>query len=151
VRFQCADFGRIQDVNLKLRWDPANFAAEVFSCGRYQAWIDRYRRPFWKCEILCTTAACIDPALTPSEVTTLVEFVEPSAILVGEIPTTSFDGRVGVPIFELSRAISSQAPIPAVVGDPDRPALILFTSGTTGHPKGVVLPFSSLLNRIRAQ
>jgi acyl-CoA synthetase (AMP-forming)/AMP-acid ligase II len=163
VLFQFADFGRILDVKLELRWGPADFAAEVHNRAATLSAADirtgsiviiahsgsaRFFADLFAVWSLGCAAACIDPALTPSEVGTLVEFIEPSAILVGETPLVLPDERTGVPIFELSRASSATAPNPALAANPNRPALILFTSGTTGQPKGVVLSFGSLLNRI---
>ncbi|MFF3574786.1 class I adenylate-forming enzyme family protein [Nocardia jiangxiensis] len=40
------------------------------------------------------------------------------------------------------------APLPAVDVDPDSPAIVLFTSGTTSEPKGVVLRHSHLLSYV---
>jgi acyl-coenzyme A synthetase/AMP-(fatty) acid ligase len=92
------------------------------------------------------TAACIDQALTKNEIETLVEFVQPSALLVGDVAIAA---QINVPILELDRvagSITASAPISA--NNPNDPALILFTSGTTGRPKGVVLSFQALLTRI---
>ncbi len=91
-------------------------------------------------------AACIDPTLTKGEIETLVEFVQPSALLVGDVPIAA---RINVPMLELDRvAASPTTSVPISAGDPNGAALILFTSGTTGHPKGVVLSFQALLTRI---
>ena len=39
---------------------------------------------------------------------------------------------------------------PFIITDPERTALILYTSGTTGHPKGVMLSFENILTNLKA-
>ena len=158
--FNFTDFGCITDVNLGLRWDPADFASEVLrrtgamvaadiepgsTVGIAHLGSAHFFADLFAVWTLGCTAACIDPALTENEIETLVEFVQPSAVLVGEVP---IGGRYGAPTLELTRAAPSEASnLPPDV-DPNSPALILFTSGTTGHPKGVIFSFRAILTRI---
>jgi oxalate---CoA ligase len=161
VLFQFAEFGCIEDVALGLRWSPAEFASQVLGRATALAASDIKPRstvivarsgsaPFFADLFAVWTlgcaAACIDPTLTKGEIETLVEFVQPSALLVGDVPIAA---RVNVPMLELDRATASTTPsVPISAGDPSDAGLILFTSGTTGHPKGVVLSFQALLTRI---
>lgn len=73
-------------------------------------------------------AACLDPALTASERENVVRFCNASIVLGEEGPSSA----------------TPQSGEPA----PDGAALILFTSGTTGAPKGVVLSSAALAARI---
>ena len=155
-----ADLGDIHDARLGVRWDRAQLASEVsnratalaaagISAGStliiaHAASAGFFADLFAAWSLGCT-AACIDPGLTPSEIATLVAFIEPSAILVAE-PTGH--AGTGVPTFDLSRCSSAAAAICTAKLDPARAALILFTSGTTGQPKGVVLSFRALLARV---
>src|SRR5262249_39924910 len=101
VLFQFAEFGCIEDAALGLRWDPAEFAAQVLNrpnalaasavkpgstvivarSGSAPFFADLFAA--WS---LGCTVACIDPTLTKSEIETLVEFVRPAAVLAGDIP-----------------------------------------------------------------
>ena len=158
--FQFSEFGGIEDIGLGLRWSPADFASEVTNRAAALTAANiasgstvviahsgsaRFFADLFAVWALGCTAACIDAALTQSEVETLVDFVEPSAILVDEVTSSA---QVDVPVFQLAHAPSSTTPIPGSASNLNRPALILFTSGTTGEPKGVVLSFRALLNRI---
>jgi acyl-CoA synthetase (AMP-forming)/AMP-acid ligase II len=161
VLFEFSEFGCIEDVALGLRWNPAEFASQVHMRAGALAASDikpgstvivarSGRAPFFAdlfaVWTLGCTAACIDPTLTKSEIETLVEFVRPSAVLVGDVPMAA---RIDVPMLELDRVATSTTPTASVsAGDPGNAALVLFTSGTTGHPKGVVLSFQALQTRI---
>ena len=157
--FQFAEFGCIEDVALGLRWRPTDFAAQVGNRANALAAADvkagstvivarSGSAPFFAdlfaVWTLGATAACIDPALTKHEIETLVEFVQPSALLVGDIAIAA---RINVPVLELDQ-VSTAAPAPISPNNPNDPALILFTSGTTGRPKGVVLTFHAILTRV---
>ncbi len=78
-------------------------------------------------------AACINPSLTKNEIDTLKEFMDPVAGIFG--PDSS-------PEFYRSSKNDDKTILL------DSPALFLFTSGTTGNPKGVEHSFRSLAARL---
>lgn len=88
-------------------------------------------------------AYVLDPALSGPELANLLEFVRADVVLVS--PGSSV--AVNAPTMACAEERSStDAPPPA--GRLDDPALCLFTSGTTGEPKGVVHGFRSLNARL---
>ncbi len=96
----------------------------------------------WACG---ATAACLDPSLTAPEMENIKAFCRPQAILTNAsrpqpLPPTMIAS-------DLSTAME-MATVETREGDLDDPALLLFTSGTTGTPKGVVLSFRAILARL---
>ena len=83
----------------------------------------------WSCG---AAAACLDPTLTASERENVIAFCKPALVL-------SEGGALSKQPNEAT---------PRETGTLDDPALILFTSGTTGAPKGVVLSFRAVLARL---
>ncbi len=93
-------------------------------------------------------AACVSPELTTPQLETVASFLRPSVIL-SAVSQHLPNYLAGAPILRLQEhATAGDADLHAISPPPDQAALILFTSGTTGDPKGVVHTFGSLAARI---
>src|SRR5216683_3123976 len=152
--------GSIEDNGLALRWELPTLVDEVArratilsqtGIGRgskvaiNHSGSARFFADLFAVWTVGGTAACLDSTLTDTEREIVIGFTEPAAVLVdGSAPS----GDHSVPILELASCRPSR--VETVFGDPnpDDPALVLFTSGTTGAPKGVVLSFRALKTRI---
>jgi oxalate---CoA ligase len=154
--------GGIEDIGLGESWDSARLFNEVerraatlsdlgFGRGSVIAighggtarfFADLFA--IWK---IGATAACLDPTLTVGELRNVVDFSKSAALLVDG--TASIDG-LSVPVIDVGRREPTAAGPIISEPNPDAPALLLFTSGTTGTPKGVVLTFRALRARIEA-
>ena len=94
-------------------------------------------------------AACLNPGLSQPELENIVSFIKPKLILVDQNTSAGIVGGVAIlcsQVEPVGRIIESKLTL--ANSGLDDAALILFTSGTTGTPKGVVHNFRSLLARI---
>lgn len=77
-------------------------------------------------------------ALTGPEITKLAALCQPALIVAAE--GIALPDPLPCPVLTATelRAMEALPPADYVLGDPDRPAYIVFTSGTSGSPRGVV-------------
>lgn len=111
-----------------------------------------FNRPEWlaiycACLARGATLVPLNPALSESEVAFILEDCSPALVFVDDKNLSRVQPDLVIPVKALgdpdARSWDSDAASswPQVVDLDDRhPALIHYTSGTTGHPKGAVLP-----------
>jgi amino acid adenylation domain-containing protein len=85
----------------------------------------------------------IDAGSPPAEAEAILRRADVSVILgtPDRLATlgTAKDGRVAMPVIDPSAPAAGRVTAPAAP-DPERIAYLAFTSGTTGHPKGAMIP-----------
>jgi acyl-CoA synthetase (AMP-forming)/AMP-acid ligase II len=85
------------------------------------------------CAKIGAITAGVNPRLTPIERDRVLERAQPRLVLHAELVGDDADT-----ILRSLRPDGASAPPPPLRPDPDRPIAIVFTSGTTGTPKGAV-------------
>jgi acyl-coenzyme A synthetase/AMP-(fatty) acid ligase len=162
--FSLAKLGQVADVRRGLVWSPDELRQQIAGSRRslQRAGVARYDKVViahggtpeffadlfaaWSLGACCV---CVNASLTRGELVTVVDFVEPAAVLVtpdGAIPTEGLQ----VPVIDTREGGLQAADMPdSLLLAADDPALILFTSGTTGNPKGVVHTGGSLAARLQ--
>jgi len=100
---------------------------------------------FWATIALGGVAVGLNGWSTAPEIAYFVEDCEPTVLVADEKRLARLDGSdLGVPVIGIERDFAAleqhapDAPLPQVDVAEDDPAIILYTSGTTGRPKGAI-------------
>jgi acyl-CoA synthetase (AMP-forming)/AMP-acid ligase II len=111
---------------------------------------------FWAVTSLGAIATACNGWWTTPELAAGLALTRP-ALLVGDARRLErYDGAAGVPVLELESGFAALAsyapgaPLPDVEIAEDDPALILFTSGTTGQAKGATISHRGLIGFVQA-
>ena len=154
--------GGIEDLALGLSWDAASLGSEILRRAAVLSQMGighgsvvaiahggtaRFFADLFAIWNVGATAACLDPSLTPRELRTVIDFAKSAVVLVDGVASVD---HLPVPIVDLGSEYPKKVSDVSLPVHPDEAALVLFTSGTTGAPKGVVLSFRALQERINA-
>jgi acyl-CoA synthetase (AMP-forming)/AMP-acid ligase II len=109
---------------------------------------------FWATMSLGGIVAALNGWWTADEIAYGLEDSEPK-LLIADRKRLARAGKVGVPVLEIEsefEALLRSAPdaaLPEVPIDEDDPAVILYTSGTTGRPKGALASQRSIIGFVQ--
>ncbi|HYO55265.1 class I adenylate-forming enzyme family protein [Archangium sp.] len=96
-------------------------------------------------------AVPVDANLAIDELQVIVNHAQPAAIIAGDGTESRFKSlRVDCEVLTLEEDGRERATATYEKGLPENPALLLYTSGTTGDPKGVLYSHATLLRKIES-
>ena len=143
--------GSITDCDKNKTWSANNISKkvliikdELISLGfknGYNIFLKHSEVPDFFCQILAIwslggSVSCINPNITDKELKNLISFMAPN-FLIDKDKMIPLSNRIAVNFNTYYSEFSI-----------DKPALILFTSGTTGTPKAVVHTYRAIFSRI---
>ena len=157
----------LRDAEPEIRWSYRDLAREIDKAAGHLAARgigrgDRVlfwgaNRPQWGAAFfalfrLGAVVVPLDYRSAPDFIQRVAEKTRPKALLVDRALSEGFKPEVGPRILveELSDEAGAAADLPAHEGGPDDVVEIVFTSGTTGEPKGVMITNRNLLANVRA-
>lgn len=157
----------LRDAQPELRWSFRELGQQVDLAARHLAARgvahgDRVllwgtNRPQWAATFfalmrLGAVAVPLDYRSAPDFIVRLAEQTRPKAFVVDSALAEGFESDVGprVLLEDLFAAPPPGAALPPQAGDPDDLVEVVFTSGTTGEPKGVMISNRNLLANIAA-
>jgi long-chain acyl-CoA synthetase len=104
---------------------------------------------YFACHLLSAIAVPHDPDIAPPKFQGIVELLRPRMALTNRpMPEGGPECR-GVPLAALNHSAPAAGADEFVEPDPEHPADVLLTSGTTGKPKGVILTHRNILAAAR--
>jgi acyl-CoA synthetase (AMP-forming)/AMP-acid ligase II len=165
-----ASAGRVPDrIAVTVDGEPVTYAALDAGAGRIAGWLARRLQPgdrvllaagpgpgFLRCYLGSLRAGAVvvlaSPGCTAPELAHLVSDSGARVAFAGPGPARLLAGLPEPPLTVDASELPPGPPGPAgrVRARPDDPALLAYTSGTTGRPKGVPLTHRQLLTSIRA-
>ncbi|MBR9861906.1 MAG: amino acid adenylation domain-containing protein [Rhodobacteraceae bacterium] len=87
----------------------------------------------------------LDPTQPEARLKLILETARAAAVLTDAPARLSYVQQTGAVLVDVSKACAGTTPAP-VAHDPEDSAYIIFTSGTTGTPKGVEIPHRAVVN-----
>ena len=107
---------------------------------------------FWACLSMGATTVAMNGWWTESEMRHAIDLTEPKLLMFDARRAERLSEDISIPRRDLDLdleemlAYAPEAPLPANHIDEDDPAILIFTSGTTGRPKAAVLSHRSVVH-----